>query len=123
MIVWSGFGFVTAIIAIVCLVLGASTGLPAQAEAAAGLLTAAAINFLFVRWVDDPGRGREMIDAQTGQRVYLRRRNSLFFIPVRYWTYILFALAILSLVVQQLPRKTAPQTPSQATALFDRGHV
>jgi hypothetical protein len=99
MIIWSGLGILTAVIAL----LGFAGGgalikvLPQPYAIPAGLLIAAAVNFAFASWASDPSKGREMIDAKTGQRIILLRRHSLFFIPVRYWTYIIAVAALLLL--------------------------
>jgi hypothetical protein len=39
-------------------------------------------------------KGRAVIDKNTGEEFLLRRRDSLFFIPVRWWTYAAGALTI-----------------------------
>jgi hypothetical protein len=52
-----------------------------------------AIWFLGQRW---DGPGRELVDAATGERVVLKRGDSLFFIPFRWWGPI---VAILGVVV------------------------
>jgi hypothetical protein len=63
-----------------------------------GLLFAAFFNAAFAYWADDPAKGREVVDVKTGRKMILRRRASFFFIPMRYWTYIFVAGAILLLV-------------------------
>ena len=60
------------------------------------LLASAGIVFgLDRRWTDP---GRVLVDEATGQKVILRRRHTLFFVPLKYWSIILLAGAVLSLV-------------------------
>jgi hypothetical protein len=108
MIIWSGWGFLTAFIAFLGFIGGGllTQALPQQYAVPVGLFIAAAVNFAFAGWVDDPSRGREMIDVKTGQRVILRQGASLFFIPVRYWTYII-AIAALFLLAAALSKGLA----------------
>lgn len=107
MIVWSGWGIVVALIAIAGLVIGVlagdalgdSLGLaygPAQAAGISiGGIFAAAGVFLFARWRES-GQPRSFIDEASGQRFEVRpSAGSLFFIPSRYWTWILLALTAL----------------------------
>jgi hypothetical protein len=41
-----------------------------------------------------PAKTTEHIDHRTGTHVFVRRRDSFFFIPMKYWTWILTGLAI-----------------------------
>ena len=63
----------------------------------AGLLAAAVVNwFVGIRLNNRPGR--ELIDAKTGERVVLRRRHSLFFVPMQWWSVPLAAGAVIAFV-------------------------
>ncbi|MFC0385310.1 hypothetical protein [Muricoccus vinaceus] len=53
--------------------------------ASLGLLAAAGVNWVVGRRLNRQP-GREMIDARTGERVLLRRRHALFWIPMEYWS-------------------------------------
>jgi len=106
MIIWSGWG----ILVIAFAVIGVLTAM-AGAEAitnilhlaqpldpaiviCTGLLLAAAQIFFFTTWREGSGEARAFIDQTTGQRIEVRpTAGSLFFIPMRYWTWITLALA------------------------------
>lgn len=105
MIVWSGWGIMVLVIGAIGLVVGVMAadtlsetfGLaygPAQSGGVAvgGLLAASGI-FLFGRWRES-GEARVFIDEATGQRIEVRpNAGSLFFIPTRYWTWIVLAIS------------------------------
>lgn len=107
MIIWSGWGFLSVVIAVVVgglttaltvlglekLGLGTWTGM----GLVAGLAAAALVNWLVgIRLNQRPGR--ELIDAKTGERVVLRKRHSLFFIPMQWWSVPLAAGAMIAFV-------------------------
>lgn len=94
MIVWSGLGFLVPAIAfaiwvIMNLMVDGIYGDGADAErvvasAIALLLSAPAI------WFSGKaleGPGRLVIDKETGEEMILRRRHTLFFIPMKYWAF------------------------------------
>lgn len=102
MIIWSGWGILVPLYVVLafalCAVGVSAVGLPdpsgpAIGCALAGVLSGAAI-FLTVRKLD--GReGRALTDDKTGQRVVLKpSAGSFFFIPTRYWSYILAAAGL-----------------------------
>lgn len=65
-----------------------------------GLLLSAGIVFAFHRFVLAKGEvPRELQDPKTGQPVVFRRTNSLMFIPVKFWPYILVVVSIIALIV------------------------
>lgn len=98
MIVWSGWGFVVALIMTVWVGVVAAVGYTPRPRylvaIALGAALAAGLNYAFARYIDRGGE-RVLIDPATGQQVVLRRRDSLFFIPVRYWTWIILGLGAL----------------------------
>ena len=47
-----------------------------------------------VRLLEGTDKGRAVIDKQTGQEILLVRGDSLFFIKVRYWFYLLAILTV-----------------------------
>lgn len=107
MIVWSGWGLMVVVIAVIGVIVGSSASEalgqtfgvaygPAQSVGMiiGGLLAASGI-FLFAKWRES-GEGRVFIDEATGQRVDVRpSAGSLFFIPTRFWTWIVLAIAVL----------------------------
>lgn len=68
---------------------------------------AAIVNwFVGVRLNNRPGR--ELIGTKTGQRVVLRRRNTLFFVPMQFWSVPLLVLGSASLFNPATPPVTQP---------------
>lgn len=88
-LVWSGHGYVVpwmvAMSVALALVAGEALGLSEAYVLAAGFLLAAAVCWKTGRRLNDPAKGRRMIDAATGQTVTLRERHSLFGIEVQWW--------------------------------------
>jgi hypothetical protein len=110
MLVWSGWGIVVVVFAAVgfAVTLGIIDALtpslgygPAGSTGLiiGGLLAAIAIHF-FARWRAQ-GEARTFINETTGQRVEVRpNAGSLFFIPTRFWTWIVLALSIGMAILQ-----------------------
>lgn len=106
MIIWSGLGFLIPIIGFGCLLLGEAVTESLFQDTSyyqnhgwpklAGLLIAAALVHLLGTALDRRP-GRTMIDKATGQEVTLRGSHSLFFIPMKYWSYVFGALGVLFL--------------------------
>ncbi len=108
MIIWSGFGFVVAVF-----VLAASLFCNAIVDASLGagyysahhwtigisMLLAGALCALYGLKLRKGG-SRELVDAQTGERVVLRRSHTMFFIPVHLWAFVLGAIGIALLVAE-----------------------
>lgn len=106
MIIWSGWGISVIFIVIVGMILGIWLVGPlteqlhvayGPAESAGigvgGVISAVGISFL-ARWRETGGETRVFVDEATGQRFEVRpNAGSLFFIPTRYWTWIVLALA------------------------------
>lgn len=105
MIIWSGWGILTVVIAV--LVGGGVTALLFPAFEALGLhrisglavmlglLAAAAANWVVGRRLNTRP-GQELVDKATGQTVVLRRTHSLFFIRMEWWSV---PLAIVAAIV------------------------
>ena len=105
MIIWSGWGIVVVLIGAVGLFVGvgAANSLeawlpygPAQSVGIVlgGILAASGIYF-FAQWRES-GESRVFIDEASGQRIEVRQSaGSLFFIPTRFWTWIVLALSAL----------------------------
>jgi TRAP-type uncharacterized transport system fused permease subunit len=43
---------------------------------------------------------RVLVDSATGEKVVLRRGDSLFFLPVRFWPYLILAICAASIVMK-----------------------
>ncbi len=105
MIVWSGWGVLVALFAVAAVMVGALVeravpGLKGYGMVAAPFL-AALLTFGLAKGLSRKG-DRVLLDPQTGQQVVLRRGDSLFFIPVRAWTYIFLAMGSVMLLTQVL---------------------
>lgn len=118
MIIWSGWGILTVAFGFIGLV-AAVMGVQALANGlhlaqpveptislALGMLLAAGQNHLFTKW-REKGEPRVFIDEATGQRIEVHpTAGSLFFIPMRYWTWIALVLAGLLAVIGIYDRLT-----------------
>jgi hypothetical protein len=103
-IVWSGWGILVPLYVVVVFfvtALGmAPLPLPENVKislgfALTGLLAAAALYFTVKKL--ESREGREYIDAKTGQHFMVRpSAGSFFFVPSRYWVYVVAALGVLA---------------------------
>ena len=104
MIIWRGWGILTVVI--LALVGGGVTlaaGKLLESNGAnvgygfvLGLVAAAAANWILGRRLN--GRPvRELVDAQTGERVVLRTSHSLFFVPMQWWSVLMVLAAVVAL--------------------------
>ena len=103
MIVWQGFGFLVAVVSFAILVATQfATGVLTKDESYYGthgwpkllaLWLAAAAVYALARYFDSRP-GKVMIEKETGREVHLRRSHSLFFVPMKYWPYVLVVLGI-----------------------------
>jgi len=91
MIIWSGWGVLSIVFSIIGIVVGGITGSVAGALAGGivGGCVAAFLNHLVAKSL---GKGKIMIDPATNQQVMLKKSNSLFFIPMPWFT-VIFAIA------------------------------
>ncbi|OQZ02748.1 MAG: hypothetical protein B6D34_10310 [Candidatus Brocadia sp. UTAMX1] len=111
MIIWSGFGFLVAIIGFASLLLTEVITKSSFHDEAyyqthgwpklVAFWVAAVLVYFVGLWLDrQPGRA--MIDKATDQEVVLRRVHALFFIPVRYWPYIFSGLGVVFLFIKDV---------------------
>lgn len=108
MLIWSGWGFLAAIV-VIAFFLGAEAvpnslfGEGTYQEnptlwQAPAMLLAGVVNFLLGRWLN--GRpGRTVIDKETREEITLRNDHTLFFVKVERWGLVLIALGPILLVV------------------------
>ena len=123
MIVWSGFGILAALFALLGIVAGVALvdgtggvgiGLSENAGLALGLVLAAVVNWLVGAWLNHRP-GRELIDAKTGERIILRRRHRLFWVPMQYWSVVMVVFAALAVIASHTPPpQPAPAATPQA---------
>lgn len=92
--VWRGWGLLFPLGVFVSILLVVLLSQPFEAYVNQDLLiipaalAATAGGFLTAHFLALSDKGREVIDAKTGQRILLVRGDSLFFIPVKYWSYL-----------------------------------
>jgi len=107
MIVWQGFGFLALILPILGYVLtaklvGSIEGTDYLAShswpGALGTLIGAAIVWLLALVLDKPGK--TLVDPATGQTVTLKKKHTLFWIPIKYVAIIMAGVALFILLVQ-----------------------
>ncbi|WP_254412196.1 hypothetical protein [Dyadobacter diqingensis] len=92
MIVWSGFGFLTPIICVLCILLGNSVipGIPYHLSIA--FILAAVINWFAGKKVNG-GRSRVLKDEQTGEVFELKHRSTFFWLAMEWWSVALIVFA------------------------------
>jgi hypothetical protein len=105
MIVWRGYGILVLIFTIAGYAIGRvgaeqiwGSPLPNTYRSGAelvGMLLAAATVYVLHRALEARQAPRVMVDKATGQEIEIRPKNDLFFIPVKFWPYILALLGVL----------------------------
>ena len=105
---WQGLGFLVAVIAFGCSLVG---NLIANAVAGEGyydhhkwpLGVSLLVSAVMCWYLGDYLRtrpGRVLIDKQTGREVVLRRKHTLFFIPMHWWGAILGVCALVAFATE-----------------------
>jgi hypothetical protein len=95
-IIWSGFGFMVALIGCVAGVVGIGTAdaiLGNSASSAGigmalGAVLATLGNYALSKWLAPRRQPKIYVDTATAREVRFVKRDTLFFVPVRYWTYV-----------------------------------
>ncbi|GJD95871.1 hypothetical protein [Methylobacterium iners] len=104
MIIWSGWGALTALIAGAALFGSilldpalARLGVPTPTGVVLVWVAAAVLNWILgTRLNNRPGR--ELVDPRTGQVVVLRPRHTLFWIPMQYYSVLLLLIGALAVL-------------------------
>jgi hypothetical protein len=115
MIIWSGSGILVLLIAFLGAVLGVAiepaVGLPKNVGLGLGLILAAIANWFVGQSLNSPSKARTLVDPKTGQKVIFRPRNSLFWIPMQWWSVamVFFGLPIVILPFTGIDSK--PKAP------------
>ena len=114
MIIWSGWGVLSALIIVLSFVGGVvldlqltKVGVPAPTGILLAWLAGAALNWVVGQRLNGKP-GRELIDARTGQRVLLVPNHTLFWIKMQYYSVVMLLLGAL-VAVSTLSR--APRPP------------
>lgn len=101
-IVWRGWGILLPLGALIGVLISLffyaliEHYVPQDLAPAIIILGATLAAFQTVRWLERSDKGRELLDEKTGETVLLKRGDSIFFIKVRYWAYL---MAVVTLVV------------------------
>lgn len=96
MVIWSGWGFITAILFVVGIFVGI-TVIGDEYGAVVGLVLMAIINFLIGRALNNPTKDRIVVDQDSGERIALKKRSTLFFIPMQWWSVVMIVFAVIDL--------------------------
>jgi len=104
MIVWRGYGFLVAILTVVGYLIGRigaekiwGSPLPETYRPGAelaGMFIAAALAYALHAAIRANEVPRTFIDKATGQEIEFKAKHDLFFVPVKFWPYILCVLGI-----------------------------
>jgi hypothetical protein len=110
MLIWRGFGIMVIVIAAVALFAAMAAGealwgtplAPDKSRLtfAIGMAAAAAGVWGFHMLLASRSSGRTVVDKETGEEIVLRPKHDLFFIPVKYWTFLLLVLGAFFLIPQ-----------------------
>ena len=108
MIIWSGLGFLVAVIGFASLILTEFVSEKITGDdqfyqehgwvILVGMLLAAGLTYGLHRLLLLQ-KGRVVIDKETGQEIVLRSSHSLFFIPVKWWPAVFVGLGVVIAIV------------------------
>jgi hypothetical protein len=104
MLVWRGHGIFVAVLTMVAFVGAKVAGEHIWGEPLAptvrpgvesvGMLLAAALVYGLHLLVERSNQPRVLVDQATGQEVVLQSKHDLFFVPIKFWPYVLAALGV-----------------------------
>lgn len=107
MLIWQGKGIVSALPFLlvflpVLVILHEGAGMSSAVSAGLGLIGAGVVGAIGLwaldRWLEQRNPPRTLVDQRTGQQVVVKRRDTLFFIPMRFFPYAYGALAVAGVV-------------------------
>ena len=113
MVVWSGWGILAVVFAALGAIAGIALvdgtgglgyGVSEEVGFALGLIVAAAVNWFVCVWLNRRP-GRQMVDVDTGERIILRRRHRLFWVPMQYWSVAMLVFAVLAVTSSHVPQE------------------
>ncbi|WP_338523798.1 hypothetical protein NUH87_29480 [Pseudomonas batumici] len=93
-IIWQGWGFLSILIPVLCMV--PFTGLPNGLGLGVGLLVGAAVNAYVGHWLNNQP-GKTYIDKSTGGEVIIRKKHTLFFVPMQYVSVLWAVMGVFAL--------------------------
>jgi len=125
LIIWKGWGILVVLIVFVAFVVSmlldnALEPLGLQGRLAEGISLAvsavlAAVAIWFVAMALASGPTRRLVDPASGEQFVIRRdAGSLFFIPTRFWAFIVLGLGLLLGAMLAFGNVAAEPTPAQA---------
>ena len=113
MIVWTGAGGLVFVIAVVAAGIGAVLGgTHPAAGGGLGLIAGSVAIWFLGKRLNGPGSTRVLIDQKTGEQVVLRRKHTMFWIPMEYWAVFLGLLAVCLIAYGLIAGPQAPATAS-----------
>ncbi len=100
MLIWRGYGILVAVITIVIgalFSLGFENffGIHRDWGVVAGLFVSGIIVWFAGKKVNDPSRGKLVVEKETGKEILLIEEHSMFFIKMQYWAFILGTAGII----------------------------
>jgi hypothetical protein len=66
-----------------------------------GAVLAASLAYGMVKILEKSDKPKIVIEKDTGRELELCRRDSLFFVPVKYWPYIFFVIGVIVAFIPQ----------------------
>ncbi|HDW8004919.1 TPA: hypothetical protein RM482_000496 [Bacillus cereus] len=109
MIIWSGWGFLVAIIVIINTLLGKAIFGSITGDATyfqdhswpmvVMFIISGVMSWYLGKYINKPD-GKVYIDAETGEKVMFNKKHSLFFIKMEYWGPILGVIAVVTLITR-----------------------
>jgi len=97
MIVWQGFGFLAALIPLVCgMALQAIIGDSPINTGIGYILGAIPVWYLGKKWNAKPGR--TLTDNQSGEQIEVKNKHSFFWIKMEYWAGVAAVIGIIMIV-------------------------
>ena len=95
MIIWTGWGFLSAVFLIAGILLGQEY-LGESSGDGIGLVIAAIVNFAVARFVNNPAKDRVLVDEVSGEKIALKKRSTLFWIPMEWMSALMIVLAVVN---------------------------
>ncbi|MEN7547431.1 hypothetical protein AAG747_05910 [Rapidithrix thailandica] len=98
MIIWSGLGFLVAVIPIVLTIISEVLFARLKWALSADLLLAAIVIWCLAYWLNIRP-GKVVVDNDTGQKIELKAQHTFLWIKMQYWAYIFAGISWLSLLI------------------------
>jgi len=98
MIIWSGWGILVPVFVFIAFIgtalLGDVVGATNDQKAITAMLLASVACWFVGRYLNDPSRGRVLLDEETGESVVVQKSHTLFWIEVQWWAVPCLILAV-----------------------------